>query len=112
MGLLIQVVSKFLSGPAIQRLDQIDMKIDYKDGAVLLPIVVIKHLENTDEIRHLISEKLETYLGYLNSDQHDKNAKSIVEFKCIKKPDPEICEFIESFSANFSALNSELRWKS
>ena len=111
MGLIGRIASVFVSGPAIQRLDEIDFRVDLKDGAVLLPIITVKYLDDSHDTRQLIAQKLETYKGYLESDKHSTTARSIVEFKCTKPPDPKICEYIESFTKEFESLNSELTWK-
>jgi hypothetical protein len=112
MGILGRIISLLSSGPPIQNLDRIDMKIDFKDGGVLLPIVVSQHLDASPEVAALIKAKLETYLGYLNSGEL-KDAKYVnVEFKCVKRPDPAAVDTIESFRESFKAKGADLSWKS
>lgn len=66
MGIIGRIISAISSGPAIQNLERIDMKIDFRDGGILLPIVVSQHLDGTPEIEALIRKKLETYAAFID----------------------------------------------
>lgn len=112
MGVLGRIISLLSSGPPIQNLDRIDMKVDFKDGGVLLPIIVSQHLDASPDVAALIRTKLETYLGYLDTGEL-KSAKYVnVEFKCVKRPDEAALSLIESFRESFKARGADLSWKS
>ena len=112
LGILGRILSVFSSGPAIQNLDRIDMKVDFKDGGVMLPIVVSQHLDASDEVAALIKAKLETYLGYLDSGALKDSKYVNIEFRCIKRPDEAAIRLIDSFCAPFSSRGAKLSWKS
>ena len=67
MGIIGRIISAISSGPAIQNLERIDMKIDLRDGGILLPIVVSQHLDSSAEIGTLIRAKLKTYSEFIDS---------------------------------------------
>lgn len=112
MGIVGRIVSLLSSGPAIQNLDRIDLKVDCRDGGVLLIIVVSQHLDGSPDVAALIKKKLETYLGHLDSGEL-KGAKYVnVVFKCVKRPDEAAVKLIESFGELFSLRGATLSWKS
>jgi hypothetical protein len=112
MGILGIIISLLSSGPAIQNLDRIDMKIDYKDGGVLLPVIVSQHLDNTSEVASLIRSKLETYIQFIESGELSQAKYIKVQLNCVKKPDLEAIKVIESFRERFNNIGAELSWKS
>ena len=112
MGLLGRIISLVTSGPAIQNLDRVDMQIDYKDGGVLLLIIVSQHLDGSDEVNQLVREKLITYLGFLDTGELADAASVEVEFKCVKKPDAASLEVIDQFRSDFESRGARLSWKS
>lgn len=112
MGILGRIFSLLSNGPAIQNLDRIDMKIDFKDGGVLLPVVVSQHLDNSPEVATLINAKLETYIQFIESGEIGQPKYVKVQMNCIKKPDPEAIKVIESFKERFHKNGVELSWKS
>jgi len=112
MGILGRIISLISSGPAIQNLDRIDMKIDFKDGGVLLPVVVSQHLDGSSEVAALIQAKLETYIEFIESGELSEAKYIKVLMNCIKKPDSEAIKVIDSFKERFSHSGAELSWKS
>ena len=112
MSILGRVISFFSHGPAIQNLDSIDMRIDFKDGGVLLPIVASQHLDASDEIEELIRSKLVTYLRYIDSGALKGVAYIKVQFRCVKPPAKEAIRVIDSFQDEFRARDAALSWRS
>jgi hypothetical protein len=108
MGILGRIISLLSSGPAIQNLDRIDMEIDFKDGGVLLPVIVSQHLDGSSEVAALIRTKLETYIQFIESGKLS-HAKYV---KVQLKPDPESIKVIESFKDRFNHKGAELSWRS
>jgi hypothetical protein len=112
MGILGRLISLVSSGPAIQNLDRIDMKVDYRDGGVLLPVVVSQHLDSSPETAALIRTKLETYLRFIERGEV-KDAKYVrVQLNCVKRPDPAAIALLETFKEPFLDRGAELSWKS
>ena len=59
-----------------------------------------------------MSQKLETYLGYLATGELREANYINVELKCIKNPAPEIIELIDSYRFKFESHNAHLIWRS
>lgn len=111
MGILGRIISLVTSGPAIQNLDRVDMKVDRRDGGVLLPVVVSQHLDGSPETAALIRTKLETYLRFIERGEV-KDARYIrVQLNCVRKPDPAATALLESFKEAFLARGAQLSWK-
>ena len=112
MGILGGLISFISSGPAIQNLDRIDMRVDYKDGGVLLPVVVSQHLDGSPETQAMIRAKLDTYLGFIDHGETEGAKYVRVQLGCVKRPDPKAIATIDSFKDEFAKRGAELLWKS
>lgn len=112
MGIIGRIISAISSGPAIQNLERIDMKIELRDGGVLLPIVVSQHLDDSEEIEALIRAKLKTYAAFIDSGELGNPKYIKIQFKCVKKPDVAAIRVIDEFVEYFHQRRAELSWTS
>ena len=115
MGIIGQIFSKFLKGPAIQNLENVDVVVKYNDGGLLFLIICSKHLDGSEETLNLLRTKVANYILISESEEFNQNypdRKSLlIELKCIKKPDERILEEIELFKKKYSDKGIKFRWK-
>ena len=81
----------------IENLNSIDIIGEPKDKrGVILCIATRAHLDSSARTQKLLLDKIENYLGYINSEEFREkfgqlNAEEIViRLKCLDKPDPII----------------------
>lgn len=80
----------------INNLDILALRKDEK--AVDLYIITSGHLDSSSTTQELILDKIENYLGYINSEEFEKEfgklspENIIIKLKCIDEPDPLIKE--------------------
>lgn len=86
--------------PPIKSLTSIDMIGKRKDGGVDLGIIVSRRLRSSVEHQKLLMDKVEAYLGAINSEKFKREfdnpppRKTRILIKCLVPPDPVIIELV------------------
>ena len=115
MGILNKIISKFSKGPAIQNLENFDMVVEMKDGGVLLPIVVSKHLDDSEEVLGLLRVKVKNYVEMIELEEFKKDFPNktyfCIELNCIAKPHKNVLLELENFKNIYMNNGIEFAWK-
>ena len=116
MGIIGQLISKFSKGPAIQNLENFDMVVQMKDGGILLPIVCSKHLDDSDEILHLLRTKVANYVVMTDLPEFKKDFPKReyfqIELNCVKRPDKGIIDELDLLEKRYANKSIKFTWKS
>ena len=83
----------------IENINALDILAVRKDGkGVELVIVTSAHLDSSAITQELILDKIQNYLGYINSEEFENEfgklspENILIKLKCIDEPDPLIKE--------------------
>ena len=99
-----------------EALENIDVMVKYKNGSVGLSIITTGELVIDDETMRRLSEKMNNYLYFINSDEFieengepdPSRVKIIIEF--VKDPSEEILDIIEQLKPQAESWNASLTW--
>ena len=101
--------------PPIQNLDRVDVMGWRKDGGVDLAIVASGPLTAEPEIQKLLLDKVEAYLGYINSDEFKAEFenppadKTTIIISCYGSVDPVVLELVERMKPWVEENNARIR---
>jgi hypothetical protein len=99
----------------IQNLHSVDILARLKDGGVDLGIVASGPLTDRPEIQRLLRDKVEAYLGYINSDEfkdefdNPSPEKTVIVVVCCASVDPVIVELVERMKPWVEDNNARIR---
>jgi len=115
MGLIKSLLSKFSKGAAIQSIADFDAVLEMKDGGIVLPILVNKHLDGSEESLNLLRTKIDNYLTMIKAKEFKKHYPKrkyfLIDLNCIKKPDAEILEELELLGEEYKAQKIKFSWR-
>ncbi|MFL0267408.1 DUF6572 domain-containing protein [Candidatus Clostridium radicumherbarum] len=99
----------------IENVNNIDILGVKKDGkGVDLIIVTSKHLDSSPTTQELLLDKIENYLGYINSGEFEKEfgrldpVNIVIKIKCIDEPDPLMKELFKKIDLWVTENNARI----
>jgi hypothetical protein len=99
----------------IENINNIDILGVRQDGkGVDLIIVTSKHLDSSTSTQELLLDKIENYLGYINSEEFEKEfgkldpENIVIKIKCVDEPAPIIKELFKKIDLWVTKNNARI----
>lgn len=99
----------------VELIENIDVFSVKKSGGGKLAIIAAGYLDRSDETLHLLVQKINTYLSFINSQEFEDECglptpdNTEITLVCTMEPHPYIFEFVDSLKKQINTYNSSIK---